>query len=71
MKDYRIGYLLKRLKNRNLAETKGTIDYWQKTGRLTLRKRPTGHRVVNNKEIREIIEAFSPGGKGKYYANKN
>jgi predicted site-specific integrase-resolvase len=45
-----------------------TIHSWISKGRLRLRQRPhSGWHVVNEKEITEIKEAFSPGGKGYWF----
>jgi hypothetical protein len=44
----------------------------ERRGRLTLPREQTGHRMVTASMIKEIVEAFSPGGKGEwhYYERK-
>lgn len=48
-----------------------TIYYWMRNSRLELRRKENSKRyIVNNDEIEEIVKAFSRGGKGYFYADK-
>lgn len=56
------------LKEAGLPSTKGSILYWEKTGKLKCRRssysKTHSWRLFTEKEIKEIVLAFSPNGKG-------
>lgn len=66
--DYQIKYLLEKLKAVGLPSSWHTIKNWERLGKLKLRRRPNGWRVVSAAEANEIITAMSPGGSGRYFA---
>lgn len=75
MKDHTIKKLIEALREsgRITAKTylgaRQVLGYWIRTGKLVLRKRAfTGYYLVNDKEIEEIVKAFSYGGEGFYHA---
>lgn len=43
-----------------------TLDNYQKRGVISLRRLPSGHRIVTEADLEGIIKAFSPGGSGKW-----
>ena len=66
--DYNLNYLVEKLKEVHIASHMKTLDYWQKKGRIIFRRKPSSnHRIVNDKEIAEIIKAFLPEGIGRWY----
>ena len=76
MKDHNISYLIDALREANIIQAKTvpgarqTIQYWIRTGVLKLRQMPNSrHYRVNEQEVKEIIEALSPNGKGVWHSN--
>jgi hypothetical protein len=50
-----------------LGRSRWTIMRWEKEGRLTLPRNSFGWRVLTSQQIKEVKDAFSPGGKGKWH----
>jgi len=75
MRDYTIGYLIKKLREVGIINAEGmagarvTLNNWIAKGILSFRRRPYSlHRIVNDTEVAEIIAALSSGGKGEWSA---
>ena len=66
IKDHTMPFLYAKLEEMGLPCTRRTVLNWIRDGKLKLRRRPSGWKVVNEKEVNEIIRAFSPGGRGKW-----
>jgi len=47
-----------------LGVTRATLWNWEKEGRFKPPKNTHGDRIVTNEQLKEIIKAFSPEGKG-------
>lgn len=50
---------------RALGVSRMTLWIWEQQGKVSFPRNGHGDRVVTEKQLREIKEAFSPGG--KYY----
>lgn len=73
-RDRRISYLVERLVREGITEAetiagaRQTIYSWIRKNKLRLRRKSMSrYFVVNEKEVKEIIEAFKKGGKGVWY----
>ena len=71
-KMYYFSELSRQLKEAGIPASKQTLNLWQKQGKLTLRRFPHNQwRFATEEDLKEIIRAFSPGGKGKWHYVKN
>jgi len=71
-----LGYLREKLKEAGLPHNRITILRWENEGRLVSPKSTTNFksilgkksavRLYTDEQIAEIIEAFKPGGTGKW-----
>ncbi|HEC65924.1 MAG TPA: hypothetical protein ENI23_11575 [bacterium] len=69
----RLSVLLEAMKEAGLWSSKEQIIALEKKGRLTLPRLPNKRkdRVVNEKIVIDIMDAFSPGGEGKYHYDRS
>lgn len=54
---------------RALGVKRLTLYRWEQLGIFTPPRNHRGDRVVTQKQIREIVEAFSPSGKNEWHFN--
>ena len=50
-----------------LGRTRMTLYLWEQKGIFTPPRNMRGDRVFTEKQVREIIKAFSPGGKSHWH----
>lgn len=57
------------LEETGLASHRSSIIRWEKEGKLTCPRLPNnrGDRVFTEEQLKEIVEAFSPDGKGEWH----
>jgi hypothetical protein len=67
--NYQLKEIITKLNEAGIRCTRPTIEYWQKVGKLKLRKLPYNNfRVATEQDLEDIIKSFSFGGKGYWHA---
>lgn len=56
-----------KMKEAGLWCTRPSLLLHERSGRLTVARTPNGRRKFTEQHIKEIIEAFSPGGVGEWH----
>ena len=46
-----------------------TLYTWEQLGKFTPPRSMGGHRVFTEKQLKQIVKAFLPGGRGKWHFN--
>ncbi len=63
-KFYYIRDLFSALKEKNLSSNKMWLLREERRGKIKLRRDPSGRRRLTEKDIKDIINTYSPGGTG-------
>lgn len=68
MAKLRTKQLLQAMKDAELSSSQMWLRFTEKQGKLKCPRLPNnrGDRVFTQKQIDEIVQAFSPGGKGRW-----
>mgnify|MGYP001603980228 CR=1 FL=1 len=48
-----------------------TLHNYQVAGKLIMRRLPSGHRIIDETDLPGLLNAFSPGGSGKWSYEEN
>lgn len=61
------GEFLDLMRERGLWSNRFSLYDYEKKGKLTLARTPSGRRAISVQDAEEIIREFSPGGSGEWH----